>query len=894
LHIELLEGRCVPTTLTPTTFADGGLGSGSLRDAVLQLNADSGSADDTIQLLAGTYTLTLQNAGGAHHTAGLTGDLTLTQASHRWIIQGAGSSGGNATILDASQLQDRVFQVVTPGTQVVFQHLIIQGGLAQDNGADGAVAGQSDALGGGLLNNGGRVTLNDVVLQNNVARGGDAAQLSAPGHHARGGGIYSTGGALTLAGATLANNQVLGGLGGAAFTAPNHAGNGGAGLGGGLYATGGSLDISNSRIASNQATGGRGGDGFTTRQCSTYYCTTNFYGGTGGAGQGGGLYVNGGSLTLATTTLATNQATAGAAGLDGFRGVGQGGGLVNAGTLTVMGSTLSGNSASDSGGGIDNDHGTLAVSDSTLSGNTASGAFGFGGGIENSGTLMVTGSTLSGNTVSGSSGHGGGIYSGGRLTVSNSTLSGNTASGTSGRGGGIYGEGGPITLTSVTLTANRANLGGGGIDNSGTLTVSDSTLSGNSVTGTSPFGGGGGIENFSTLTVSNSTLSGDTALYGAGIDNKSSGSLTLTSSTVVNNQAMDSGITALGGGIYNEFNRVGGRVTVNNSTFSGNTHGGIYNSGTLTVSNSTFSGNTSGGINSQLGTLTVSNSTFSGNTGRGIYNDSGGTLTVSNSTCSGNTGGGIYTGEGTVTLTNVTLTANRADTLSVGGGLLVSTVRSRPVLHNTLIAGNFRGAGTTPDDVWGNLDPGGDNNLIGDGSRMTGLVNGVNGNQVGTAANPIDPRLGPLQDNGGPTKTHALLAGSPALNTGNPSQVGVADQRGVVRAGGVNIGAYQASASTFVLTVPDTVAAGTPFDGTVQAVDAFGQVAFGYTGTVTFRVTDPDPAVVLPPDYTFTAGDQGRHTFSGGFTLITPGMWTLTVADLANGLSKDVMLTVNP
>ena len=49
LRIESLENRCVPTTLTPTTFADGGLGSGSLRDAVLQFNADSGTEEDTIE-----------------------------------------------------------------------------------------------------------------------------------------------------------------------------------------------------------------------------------------------------------------------------------------------------------------------------------------------------------------------------------------------------------------------------------------------------------------------------------------------------------------------------------------------------------------------------------------------------------------------------------------------------------------------------------------------------------------------------------------------------------------------------------------------------------------------------------------------------------------------------
>src|SRR5262249_56457598 len=91
-----------------------------------------------------------------------------------------------------------------------------------------------------------------------------------------------------------------------------------------------------------------------------------------------------------------------------------------------------------------------------------------------------------------------------------------------------------------------------------------------------------------------------------------------------------------------------------------------------------------------------------------------------------------------------------------------------PVLHNRLIAGNFRGAtGTTRDDVYGGLDPGGDYNLIGDGTGMTGLQNGVNGNQVGSASDPIDPQLGPLDDNGGLTLTHAHLSGSPAIDAGN-------------------------------------------------------------------------------------------------------------------------------
>ena len=60
LRIEPLEARRVPATVTPTTFVDGGLGSGSLRDAVLQLNADTGAQDDIIQLLPGTYSLTIR------------------------------------------------------------------------------------------------------------------------------------------------------------------------------------------------------------------------------------------------------------------------------------------------------------------------------------------------------------------------------------------------------------------------------------------------------------------------------------------------------------------------------------------------------------------------------------------------------------------------------------------------------------------------------------------------------------------------------------------------------------------------------------------------------------------------------------------------------------------
>src|SRR6516165_4748875 len=783
LLIELLEDRWVPTTITPTTFADGVLGSGSLREAVLQFNADPGTEDDTIQLLAGTYTLTIRNTGGHHETAGLEGDLNVTSTAHRLIVQGAGAS----TVIDASGLQDRVFQIVNPGTAVVFRDLVIQGGLAQDDGTPGAGPGTTDALGGGILNNGGNVTLDDVVVQNNAARGGDAGSLGVAGHNANGGGIYSTGGALTLAGTTLANNQVMGGRGGD-HNGDASGGDGGSAVGGGLYATGGSLDISDSMIANNRATGGRGGDGYLTYYTiSGYTYSSSIGGGRGGSATGGGLYVNGGSLTITSSAIATDQATGGNRGLAGSAGLGQAGGLYNLGTLTVNDSTLSGNSA------------------------------GYGGGIYNSGTLTLAGSTLSGNRAY----EGAGTYNGylATLTVTGSTLSGNSA------------------MSSF--------YGGGGIYNGGTLTVSNSTLSGNTAYD-SP---GGGISSFGTLTVSNSTLFDNHAYSSSG-----------------------------GGGIY----IYSGMVTVSNSTLSGNSApsgGGITNYGTLTVSNSTLFGNSAYFIY-----------------GGGIYND--GTLTVSNSTLSGNTaaieGGGICTfGTRPVTLTNVTFTANRVNNTNFRGGGLFAFEGS-PVLHNTLIAHNFRGAtGMTRDDVNGPLDSSGDYNLIGDGTGMTGLSDGVNGNLVGSADAPIDPLLGPLQDNGGPTLTHALLSGSPAVNAGDPNQLGTPDQRGVIRSGGVNIGAYQASASAFVLTAPATVTAGTAFDVTVKAMDPFSQTAAGYTGTVTFSSTDAQ--AVLPGNYTFKIADAGVVPFTGLTTLLSAGDQTVALADTTAGsITGSAAVFVNP
>jgi hypothetical protein len=266
-------------------------------------------------------------------------------------------------------------------------------------------------------------------------------------------------------------------------------------------------------------------------------------------------------------------------------------------------------------------------------------------------------------------------------------------------------------LTALAITAGQAAGNGGGVLNIGTLTVSNSTLSGNSANRT-----GGGIENAGTLTVTDATLSGNSAGFdGGGIDN--SGTLTVTDSTLSGNSTSGDG-----GGISNE-----GTLTVSNSTFSGNSTGHFIGNG--------------GGILNK-GTLTVSNSTFSGNSavlsGGGIFSAVSSTLTVSNSTLSGNSAAGA------------------------GGGIdNVGTL----TLQSTIVAGNTATSGGP--DVNGTVVATSADNLIGNGSGLSGISDGdANGNLVGHAA-----LLAPLGNYGGPTQTFALLPVSPALAAGGPLAV---------------------------------------------------------------------------------------------------------------------------
>jgi CSLREA domain-containing protein len=239
-------------------------------------------------------------------------------------------------------------------------------------------------------------------------------------------------------------------------------------------------------------------------------------------------------------------------------------------------------------------------------------------------------------------------------------------------------------------------------------------------------------------------------------------------------------------------------VTFNNLTIRGGsatTGGGIYNGGTLTLNDSTVRDNqartnsSGGGIANFSGALTINSSAIVSNSapnfGGGLFNTAGGVVTISNSTFSGNSvgadGGAIYS-YAMVSLNYVTVANNTAQTaggIQQGSG---GTIK----LKNSLVATNH-GVAT---DCGGSLTSQG-HNLIGNTDGCT--VTGAAGDQIGAGASPIDPHVGPLQDNGGGAFTHALLFDSPAIDAGSLASCASTDQRGITRPQGTgcDIGAYE-------------------------------------------------------------------------------------------------------
>ncbi|HEX5036568.1 MAG TPA: choice-of-anchor Q domain-containing protein [bacterium] len=475
-------------------------------------------------------------------------------------------------------------------------------------------------------------------------------------------------------------------------------------------------------------------------------------------GSGGGVALDGtGNLTIDSCLFLENHAGVQSSG----------GGAVNntSGSPTptaflVRSSVFRANFADRQGGGLFSTGADLTIEDSEISGNAgASGGFAHSG--PNGASATVTRTTISNND-------GMGIHSSGApLTVEDSSVTGNLGNSD---GGGIVciepGDTSDMTIVNTVVSGNRAEDATGIAKFGGTLTLTGVTVEDN--VATLDFGGGivfGGTD---------LTINGGSVIRGNISETDGAGIFTTTSSGTTSILIEDSTIeqndshTGDGGGLWaenadavfrktvfrNNFGDRGGglrltgssQASIEDSTFDGNLAatfgGGVYGDANapLAIVRSTFSDNAAGSIGGGVlylsaSNLSVENSTFSGNDASAIANT--GNATITNATFFGNTSllpGAAIVGTGAVTIANSALISDAGDNCQ------------HPILS-------------------------GGHNLDADGS--CGLA--ASGDQN------VDPQLGPLADNGGPTLTHAPLEGSPAIDGGDNSQCPATDQRGVAR-----------------------------------------------------------------------------------------------------------------
>lgn len=281
--------------------------------------------------------------------------------------------------------------------------------------------------------------------------------------------------------------------------------------------------------------------------------------------------------------------------------------------------------------------------------------------------------------------------------------------------------------------------------------------------------------------------------------------------------------------------------------------GGIHNSGTLTLTNSTVSDN-------------IARDPFGGN-GGGILNQTGATLALTNSTVSGNTatlqGGGIFS-NGTLTITNSTFSNNSA---SNGGGIASFGTAQ---LVNTIIANNPSGG----DCAVNSLTSLG-HNLDSDNSCKLTEPDDLPG---------VDPLLGPLQDNGGPTFTHALLAGSPAIDAGDDAEAPATDQRGTTRPVGSasDIGAFEAPAADLAMAK----------SASPTSVDVGSKVDVGSNLNYTLIVTNNGPDTAINVSLTDTLPGVVTFVSASAGCIESGGTVTCTTASLAKGANVQFTITV--
>jgi predicted outer membrane repeat protein len=357
-----------------------------------------------------------------------------------------------------------------------------------------------------------------------------------------------------------------------------------------------------------------------------------------------------------------------------------------------------------------------------------------------------------------------------------------------------------LNISGMTVSSGNSVGNGAGVQAAGVspnVTLDGMVFSSNTTT---VDGGAISLNNNGTLTLRNSMLTNNTARIGGGIFFVSGGSLVIDNCTISGNDSV--GVAGDGGGVY--FSGVA----------SANPPAGFVAS-TLLIRNTTFDGNTAtrhgGGValDNFVGTLLVQNSTFSANSavssGGAIVETGGsGLVNLQNATVSGNnagtSGGGIAVigGSGGITLQNSTVTLNSASGAAAGqggGGIARTTLIAGVInISNSVVSANTNFNG--PDVYRANANTTSNVNFSAIGSNTGFALSGANNLAFG--ANLM---LAGLANNGGPTRTHAVTAGSPLSNAGSNALIPAGmttDQRGPgfprISGSSVDIGAFERDA----------------------------------------------------------------------------------------------------
>ncbi len=424
------------------------------------------------------------------------------------------------------------------------------------------------------------------------------------------------------------------------------------------------------------------------------------------------------------------------------------------------------------------------------------------GGVVNqgSGTLSVANSTFEGCSAT----WGGGIYATNIATnVSNLTAIENTTS-AGGFGSAIVALGGTLSIDRSAFLRNSSDRGGTVYANAATVSIDRSTFDENVVRVASALDG-------SALVVVRGNTTVERSSFARNVSKNSAAVLNFTGNLTVRSSTFDANLGNAGGAVYNYSQPVGtgaglASLYVSDSTFKGNraTAGGaIFSAGYLEIDRSVFSGNSAtnwaGALALQswkFGSFNIPGSEIAIVRNTLFHNNS---LTGQTAPTSGDEGGGaisVYAME--PTFVNSTIVGNDAGIYD-GGGINQEARNQYPskiTLINTIVAGNR--SATTVKDIDSPVEPGSTNNLIGDGTGVSGITNGVSGNIVGTAAAPIDPLLAPLGNYGGPTLSMPPLPGSPAIGAGKSGAgIPATDQRGKPRGGSIDIGSVQTQGFSF-------------------------------------------------------------------------------------------------